>query len=538
MGIVAVVQFVAGVLRSRIMFHVGQRIDATLITDYCAHLFRLPQAFFDQMRVGELTSRVSDATRIRAFFSDALVEAITNTLIVIGASAVLLWRDWRLAATALALLPAASLLYVASTRLNRRVQREVMEKAAALESDLVESIGAIGTIKRHGIEATRIRKTNARLADLLSSVDRSTRGAIWISTSGQLMAQLGAIALLGVGATRVTDAGISLGELMSSYALFGFLAGPLLMLVGVSRSIQEMRTAASRLFDIMDMEPEPDRALDRKSSKSSRHDDSTLHFDNVTFRYNGRRAAIDGFSLQCAPGTLTALVGESGSGKSTIAALAQRLYPAESGRITIGDRDITTLDVVELRRLVGIVPQNIDIFAATILENIALFADDPDMDTVLNVCERTGLSEALQHWPLGMMTMIGERGATLSGGERQRLAIARALYRDPAILVLDEVTSALDSLNEARIVSLMQELAAAGTTVIVIAHRLTTTVNADNIVVLREGRIAEQGSHAALFAADGMYRRIWEHQFPLSDVTGAKNRISPHAAPISYIRAT
>lgn len=219
-------------------------------------------------------------------------------------------------------------------------------------------------------------------------------------------------------------------------------------------------------------------------------------------------------TITCARGAVTALVGESGSGKSTVAALVQRLYPLDQGRIRIGAHDVAHLELASLRRLVGVVPQTIDLFAGSVLENLALGEPMPDVARIVKLCDELGLRETIERMPQGWLTPVGERGVALSGGERQRLAIVRALYRDPAVLILDEATSALDVVNEGRVLDVVHRAAGSGTTVILIAHRLTTVRAADRIVVLERGRVVEEGGHDALMLGGGQYARLWEHNYP------------------------
>jgi ATP-binding cassette subfamily B protein len=274
--------------------------------------------------------------------------------------------------------------------------------------------------------------------------------------------------------------------------------------------VQEARVAGERLFEIMELDTEPRGA----PIPLTRSDVGDVVLDGVHFRYGARAAALTDVSITCARGRVTALVGESGSGKSTIAALLQRLYPLDAGRIRVGAHDIAHVELSGLRRLVGVVPQTIDLFAGTILDNLVLGDGTPDVARLVALCDEIGLRDSIERLPLGWMTPVGERGAALSGGERQRLAIVRALYREPAVLVLDEATSALDAANEHRVLATIRRVAEGGTTVIVIAHRLTTVRSADQVVVLERGRVVEQGTHESLVVADGAYRRLWAYQSP------------------------
>ncbi len=505
---VVVGQTVIGSLRSLLMTNVGQHIDARLILGYYRHLLRLPQSFFDRMRVGELTSRVTDAVKIRAFVGDVVVEAAANVLVMATSAAMMFTYDWRLAAWTMGLLPLYAALFVAGSRFNRRQQRALMERAAALEAQIVESLSAVGTVKRFGLERHVSLVTEASFVRLFRSVGHAARMSVWISAAGQLVGQVGVIGLLWMGTTRALAQELSAGELMSCYALLGFLTGPALSLVGFSRAMQEARVASDRLFEIMELDTEQvSMPIALRSN-----DAGDVRFEDVHFGYASRSPVLAGASFTCARGEVTALVGESGCGKSTVTALLQRLYDLDSGRILIGEHDVAHVELTSLRRQVSVVPQTIDLLSGTILENIAVGDPTPDVPRLVRLCADVGLRDAIERMPRGWLTMVGERGVALSGGERQRLAIVRALYREPAVLIMDEATSALDSANEDRVVDIMHRAAGAGATVIAIAHRLSTIRRAHHIVMLGHGRVVEEGDHELLVDAGGAYARLWNRQ--------------------------
>ena len=508
---IALAQTLIGGLRSALMVHVGQHIDAGLVLGYYGHLLKLPQSFFDRMRVGELTSRVTDAVKIRAFVGEVIVEAAASMLVITASAAMMFSYDWRLAAWTLGMLPLYAALYAIGSRLNRRQQRMLMERAAALESQIVESLSAAGTVKRFGLEEHAALTTEAKFVRLFRSVGTAARTSIWIGNAGMLVSRLGTIGLLWLGASRALAQELSAGQLMSCYALLGFLTGPALALVGFSRAVEEARVASERLFEIMELEPEGRVA----PVPLIREHTGDVRFEHVSFRYGGRAAALTDVSFTCARGNVTALVGESGSGKSTVASLVQRLYEVDQGRILIGAQDLANVDLASLRRLVGVVPQTIDLFTGSILENLALGDPLPDVARLVRLCEKVGLRDTIERMPQSWLTSVGERGVALSGGERQRMAIVRALYREPTVLILDEATSALDSANEQLILDVMHRAAASGTTVIVIAHRLTTIAAADHIVVLAAGRVVEQGDHDTLVEAGSVYAQLWARQHPM-----------------------
>ncbi|MDB4912690.1 MAG: peptidase [Gemmatimonadetes bacterium] len=507
---IVVAQTVIGGLRSALMTHVGQHIDAALILGYYRHLLALPLGFFDRMRVGELTSRITDAVKIRAFVGDVIVDAVANVLVIAASTAMMFTYDWRLAAWTVGTLPLYAALYAIGSRVNRRQQRALMERGAALESQIVESLSAMGTVKRFGLEEHASLGTEAKFVRLFRSAGEAAQTSIWLGSTGAFVSRVATIGLLWIGASRALAQEVSAGQLMSCYALLGFLAGPVLSLVGFSRVVEEARSASERLFEIMELETET--RVEPVALNVEQTGD--VRFEHVSFRYGGRGAALADVSLVCGRGRVTAIVGESGSGKSTVAALVQRLYSLDQGRITIGGQDIANVELASLRRHVAVVPQTIDLFAGTILENLALGDPSPDVARIVSLCTDVGLRETIERMPQSWMTQVGERGTALSGGERQRLALVRALYRAPGVLILDEATSALDSVNEQFVLDVMHRAAEQGTTVIVIAHRLSTIAAAHHIVVMARGSVVEEGDHDHLFAMGGVYGTLWAHQHP------------------------
>jgi ATP-binding cassette subfamily B protein len=241
-----------------------------------------------------------------------------------------------------------------------------------------------------------------------------------------------------------------------------------------------------------------------------------VKFKNVAFRYGSRVTIFDDFNLSVPKGKITAVVGESGSGKSTLMSLLQNMYKLQSGLITIGNLDIKHISNDTLRQQVSVVPQQIDLFAGSVIENIALGDFEPDMKRVLEISEHLGITEFVEQMPNGFNTYVGENGSALSGGQKQRIAIARALYRDPQILILDEATSALDSISEQYVQRTIRALREQEKTVIIIAHRLSTIKNADKIVVLDHGKVVEEGLHDDLLRLDSAYNRLWTQQFGIA----------------------
>ncbi|UJP66782.1 peptidase domain-containing ABC transporter [Mongoliitalea daihaiensis] len=501
-------QVVIGIYKTLFIIKVGQRIDARLILGYYKHLLTLPQRFFDTMRVGEIISRINDAVKIRAFINDVSIGFLVNIFIVLFSFALMFTFYWKLALVMLLVIPLYTIIYWITNRLNKKIERRLMEESAELESQLVESITSAGTIKRFGAEDHANIKTEVRFIALLRTVYQSGLNNIFSSTSSEVVSRLFTIILLWVGAGYVLQNEITPGELMSFYALTGYLTGPVSSLIGMNKTIQNALIAADRLFEIMDLEVE--RSADTFPIKKENVGD--IIFKNVKFRYGSRANVFDDLTITFPKGKISGVIGESGSGKSTLVSLLQNLYTLQSGNIYIGEYDIKFIANASLRQIVSVVPQRIDLFAGNVLENIALGDYQPDMQKVVSICNKLGMMDFVENLPNGFGTYLGENGASLSGGQKQRIAIARALYRDPEILILDEATASLDPGSEQFVQQTIRMLATEGKTIIFITHRLAAVQEFDRLYVMDKGKLIEEGSHVELLAKEGKYYEMIRKQ--------------------------
>ncbi len=517
MVVILVAQTYIGTAQSLLVLRTGQRMDVALVLGYHRHLLRLPQRFFDTMRIGEIISRVGDAVKIRALINDTALDIVVNVLVVAFSFALMTMYDRGLALVMTTVIPVYALVLWVANRVNRRQLRLLMEHGADLESSLVESVNAISTIRRFDIAEDTERGMEARFVRVLRAVRGATTASIVSMRGTEFASRLAIIVLFWVGSGFVIGGGLTPGELMSFYALVGYLTGPVTQLVGANRSIQDALIAADRLFEILDLEAEVEHrgvevARIRSDLEGSERAPADVVLENVRFRYGAHRRIFDGLDLRIPEGSYTAFVGESGSGKSTLISVLQKLYPIESGTVKIGRTDLREIDTVSLRRWVAAVPQVTHLFARSVIENIALGDPAPDMARVLELCDALEITPFVRALPLGFHTILGENGAELSGGQRQRLSIARALYREPRLLLLDEATSHLDSRGEAVVRRRISALRETGATVVAVAHRLSTVVGADRILVFDGGRVTEEGKHDELIRGDGLYAELWRQQ--------------------------
>ncbi len=510
MLILILFQILIGIAKNIFVLRTGQKIDTTLILGYYNHLLKLPQYFFDSMRVGEIISRVNDAVKIRAFINDIAISLLVSLFIVIFSFGLMFAYSWKLALVVSAVIPIYGAIYFIYNILNKKRERKLMEDTAELENQLVESLNSVRTIKEFGLEKYSNLKTEVRFANLLKSTFLSSTNSLFSSAGTELISRAMTVILLWIGAYFVIDQAITPGELLSFYAIAVYFTGPASNLIGMNKAIQNALIAADRLFEIMDLDQEakenkPDFTRERMGD---------INFSDVSFTYGTRTDVFDRFSFRIKKGKITAVVGESGSGKSTMVALILKLYPLAGGYISIGDDNIENYSTDSLRKMIGVVPQRLDLFTGTLIENIAIGETYPDAEKIRNICITLGMRPFIDKLPDGLNTRIGENGTTLSGGEKQRIAIARAIYRDPEILLFDEATSSLDTDSERFVQDTINSLKMKGKTILVVAHRLSTVIQADHIVVLENGKIIEEGTHNNLWQKTGKYYEMWQKQLP------------------------
>jgi len=503
---ILIFQSIINYYKSIMGLRTGQLIDARLILGYYKHLLQLPQRFFDTMRVGEIISRVNDAVKIRVFINDVAMNLVVNVLIVFFSLSIMFLYYWKLALIMVSVLPFYALLYYVSNRVNKRNMRTLMENGAALETQLVESVNAAGTIKRFGLEDFAGSQTESRFIRLLRTVYFSSVAGLRLSVVSDFVTKISTILILWAGGYFVVQHELSPGEILSFYALSGYFTGPALAILGSNKSIQDALIAADRLFEIIDLEIEEIKVGQVEITSAMIGE---IVFDNVHFTYGTRTEVFKGLSFSIMRGKYIGVVGESGSGKSTLLSLLQNLYPLNQGNITIGGLNIKYISKGSLRKVIAVVPQEINLFAGTIIENISIGDSEPNVKKVLELCRLLGINEFVEKLSETYYSMVSEQGSNFSGGQKQRLAIARALYRDPEILIMDEATSSLDPLNEKRVQETLEWFFARGKTIIMIAHRLSTLSNCDEILFLKDGRLIDRGHHYTLLTTSNEYAELW-----------------------------
>ena len=496
--------------QSYLMAAVGERVIALLRRDLYVHLQGMPLAFFTSRHSAELMARVvTDVNRLARLSSTVLVMAIRQVLMIVALVAVMFVREWRLALIALLVFPFVGLAVRAIGRKLYTINRRAQEKLAELNVLLHEAFSGTKIVKAFGRErheAGRFDRVNDRLLALALKDHRTDQ---LTEPLMEVLAALGIMGALWYGGHQVISGAMTPGDFFSFIAAVALLYGPVRQLSRIANTVQQSTSSAERVFELLDTPP---AIADRPGARVLDGFGRAIVFEGVSFQYAGaEEPALRDVSLTIAKGEVVAFVGMSGAGKSTLMDLLPRFHDVTAGRITLDGHDLRDVTQASLRAQIGVVTQGTFLFSDTILYNIAYGRPDAPFEDVARAARQAYAEEFILACPAGYRTLVGERGVRLSGGQRQRIAIARAFLKNPPVLILDEATSDLDAESEFMVQQALAELMR-GRTVLVIAHRLATVRNANRIVVVHEGRLAQVGRHDELLARDGVYRRLYALQ--------------------------
>ncbi len=476
------------------------------------HVGRLPVRFFEEHKTGELISRVmTDAEGIRNLVGTGFVQLVGGSITAMVAFFVLLWLNWRLTLFTLVMLMVFAAVMVVGFGRLRPVFRERGKLNAELTGRLNEALGGVRVVKAYTAERREERIFARGAHRLLRNIAKTMVGVSAITSISSLLFGLVSLAMGIFGAREVLAGRMTVGDILMFVVFTGLMVAPLVQMANIGTQITEAFAGLDRIREILSQPTEYDEDRHREPLGRVRGD---LRFEGVSFEYQPGVKVLEDIDFDAPAGSTTALVGPSGAGKSTLIALVMAFRRPLTGRILVDGLDLTTVRLRDYRSQLAVVLQDDFLFDGTLAENIAYSRPHAEREAIVEAGRLARCDEFAEEFENGWETVIGERGVKLSGGQRQRVAIARAILANPRILILDEATSSLDSENEARIQEGLRELKK-GRTTLVIAHRLSTIRNADQILVLRDGRIVESGSHEELLAAGGLYRQLYEQQYHL-----------------------
>jgi ATP-binding cassette, subfamily B, bacterial HlyB/CyaB len=510
-GLIAVVVFESALtgLRNYVFSHTTSRIDVELGARLFRHLVQLPLAYFQARRVGDSVARIRELENIRSFLTGNALTVLLDVFFSGVFVMVMLLYSIQLTLIVLASLPLYFCLSLAVVPVLRNRLDLKFARGAESQAMLVETVTGIQTVKAGALEPGFSRRWDNQLAAYISASFRTQNLAAWAHEGVSLIGKLVNAVMLWYGAHLVISNRLTVGQFVAFTMFAQRVAQPIMRMAQLWTDFQQTGISMARLGDILNARTE----VTARGATQLPPIKGGIALDEVTFRYRPETSPVlQNISLEIRAGEVIGIVGRSGSGKSTLAKLIQRLYVPESGRVLVDGVDISLIDAAQLRRQVGVVLQENLLFNRSVRENIAIADPASPLEAVIRVAQLAGAHEFISALPEGYDTIVGEQGSTLSGGQRQRMAIARALFTNPRVLIFDEATSALDYESEAVIQSNMA-LICRGRTVFVIAHRLSAVRHTHRILVMDKGRIVESGSHGQLLARpDGLYAHLWQMQ--------------------------
>ncbi|MFY9485839.1 MAG: ABC transporter ATP-binding protein [Bacillota bacterium] len=491
-------------------YFLGQRVAVDLRDKLFRHVQRLSMSFHERQRSGEIVSRfTNDVSVIQNALINGATDLISQTAVLVGALVRVFLLNWRLALLMVVMMPLVTGLVGRLGKRVRTLTSLVQAKIADATSILQETLSGIRVVKAFTMEDLEIERFARENENAFELGMKSARIGASMVPAIEMLAVVGLSFVLWLGGREVLAGRLSIGDVISFLLLIAVAAAPLSNLSRIYHGMLQGLAASDRVFDILDLESEIADAPGAVELKSIR---GAVELDNVVFGYGDGTRALDGVSVSIKPGQTVALVGPSGAGKTTFANLIPRFFDPDEGVVRIDGVDIRNVKIESLRKQIGLVPQETILFGVSVRENIAVGNRHASFAQIVQAAKVAYAHDFIMKLPQGYETQVGERGVTLSGGQRQRIAIARAILRNPAILILDEATSSLDTESEKLVQAAVDNLLK-GRTTFIIAHRLSTIINADLILVMDNGKIVESGSHEELIRQRGLYARLYAAQF-------------------------
>ncbi|MGB5428236.1 ABC transporter ATP-binding protein [Eudoraea sp.] len=503
------IQAVTSFLLTKILSVQAQYMISELRAQVQKKILSLPIRFFDNTKSGELVSRImTDVEGVRNLIGTGLVQLVGGTITAVVSLILLL--DISTSMTLFALIPLAIFAIIAlkAFKIIRPIFRNRGKINAEVTGRLTETLGGIRVIKGFNAEAQEHGVFEEGVLRLFENVKRSLTATAFMTSSSTFLLGLATTGIMGMGGYKIMIDELTVGEFLTFTFLLGLMIAPIVQMSNIGSQLTEALAGLDRTEELMNMQPESNKEVRTLALNGIKGD---MIFDSVSFAYEEEKEVLHDISFSVNAGTVVALVGSSGSGKSTIAGLAASFLTQQSGTITVDGQDLSKVDLNSFRKHLGVVLQDDFLFEGTIRENILFPRPDASEEQLLEAVKAAYVDEFTDRFEDGLDTLIGERGIKLSGGQRQRIAIARAVLADPRILILDEATSNLDTESEALIQKSLSHLTE-GRTTFVIAHRLSTIRKADQILVIENGRIVEQGTHESLIEKKGRYYNLFTYQ--------------------------
>ena len=496
--------------QSYLISYVGQRVVIDIRREVFKKIQRLSMAFYDKNKTGTIMSYVTnDVNALQTGLVDNIVEMITEGVILVASIVAMIYLDWKLFLFSLCTFPVVIMFIDFFGKKIRASGSRIQGATADLTSILQEVVSSARVIKSFVREDYEIERFEAENMHNFRAQMKYVKLSATLTPTIEFVAAIGVTMILWFGGNSVIDGDITAGALVAFLTYAVNISNPIKRLSRVIANIQKALAAADRVFDVLDL---PELIQNKPNAQLLPHVKGSVSFNNVSFAYNTDEPILDDVSFSATPGQVVALVGPSGAGKSTVASLLPRFYDVTGGSIVIDGLDICDVTMESLREQVGIVPQETMLFNGSVYDNILYGRLDATKEEVMAASKAANAHNFISELPNGYDTQLGDRGVNISGGQRQRIAIARAILKNPQILILDEATSALDTESE-RVVQEALDRLMVGRTSFVIAHRLSTIKNADKILVMEKGKIVEEGNHDELMAKDGLYAHLYQIQY-------------------------